>query len=97
MLTHTFMHNTHMLTHSHTHTQLPHKVGVGIWSAGNKVQYKKTTDCIVGLSQQEFSTVINGLSAIIAELIRVSFMKCYCNTTCMYTYWSAARAASAAH
>ena len=56
--------------------QLPHKVDQGPWSAGKTVQYKKTADCIVGLSQQEFSTVINGLSAIIADLIRVSGTHC---------------------
>ena len=57
-----------------THTQLPHKVDRGPWSAGNsKVQYKNTGDCIVGLSQQEFATVINGISSIILELIQVSY------------------------
>ena len=53
--------------------QLPHKVDRGPWSVGyNSVQYEKSGDCIVGLSQREFSTVINGLSTIIAELIQVS-------------------------
>jgi hypothetical protein len=56
-----------------THTQLPHKVDRGPWSAGNsKVQYKNTGDCIVGLSQQEFATVINGISSIILELIQTA-------------------------
>jgi hypothetical protein len=53
-------------------SSLPHKVGVAGWSPANKAQYKKTTDCIIGLSKQEFSTVINGLSAIIAELIQTA-------------------------
>ena len=71
--THTHTHtHVHTHTHSHTHTQLPHKVGMGIWYPASDQQRRQTTDCIIGLSKQEFAAVINGLSAIIVELIEVN-------------------------
>lgn len=55
-----------------------------MWTPGNDVQCKQTTDCIIGLSKQDFSTVINGLSAIIVKLIQVS-VKNSCVYICVYT------------
>ena len=82
-LTYIHMHtHTHILSHTctytciHTHplshSQLPHKVGMGIWYPASDQQRRQTTDCIIGLSKQEFAAVINGLSAIIVELIQVN-------------------------
>lgn len=63
---------TPTLMYMYMYIQLPHRVGMGMWTPGSKVQCKKTADCVIGLSRREFPTVINGLSAIIVDLIQVS-------------------------
>ena len=54
------------------HPQLPHHPGNQLVPASCDQLLEQTVDCVVGLSQQDFSSVISGLASLLQELIKVS-------------------------
>ena len=52
-------------------SQLPHHPGNQLLTSCDQL-LEQTVDCVVGLSQQDFSSVISGLASLLQELIKVS-------------------------
>ena len=75
---------THIIPPHPPSLQLPHHPQNQLWTPANEQLLAQTVECVIGLSLQDFSSVISGLATLLQELIKVCcYMYCVCVCVCV--------------